>query len=268
MSHWLTPSVVQMFETALVACAGIGIHVWQDGIHPCFDGDRYTSGLPQPYPFHRRFCGWPKRLLQASTYLGLLALCMMLGTPTKAALLMSLPGAWFIAIHPTTVDGVSMCLAFAASTVTPASPLAGVALSLIAGLVHERGPVFAALYSGNPILLLGLLGVGWWRKPARPDGDKLVGQGLLHSIRSHKPYTDWLDWKVNFLSLRGIPLLAGFYGAPPNAWAALVVAWASRLVGTDGARFLYWAAPALLRDMPDPPLWLTMIHVLTFRRMV
>ena len=256
-----------MLETALVAVAGIGIHVWQDGIHPCFDGDRYTSRLPQPYPFHRRFCGWPKRLLQASTYLGLLALCLMLGTPMKAALLMSLPGAWFLAVHPTTVDAVAMSIAVAASGVSEAHPLVAIALSLITGSIHERGPVFAALYAGNPILLLGLAGVGWWRKPAGPDHDGLAGHGLVRSVFSHKPYTDWLDWKVNAMSLRGIPLFAAYYGVSLHAWLALAVSWASRLVGTDGARFLFWAAPVLLKDIPDPPLWLVMIHVITFRRM-
>jgi hypothetical protein len=253
---------------ALVSVIAMALYVWQDGIHDCNDGNRYTSGKAQPYPFHRRFCGWPKKLLQASTYLGLLGLCMMLGTPTKAALLMSLPGAWFIATHPTTVDATSMALAFSVTLMAPVSTGGAIALSLLAGFVHERGPVFAALYAWSPWPLLGLAAVGWWRKPACPDGDRLVGHGLVRSIVSHKPYTDWLDWKVNALSLRGVPLLAAYHGVSIHAWVALAVAWLSRLVGTDGARFLFWAAPALLREVPDPPLWFAMIHVVTFRRMI
>ncbi len=252
----------------LVSFAAVMLFVWQDGENICNDGERYTSNKPQPYPFHRRWCGWPKRLLQFTSVASLTALGALMGDWKHALLLASLPGFWFCAVHLTCVDAPSMLLGFVAALLWPHAPYQAAMCACLAGFIHERGPVFAALYAGSPVLLVGLVAVGWWRRPALADRDQLVGRGLIHSIRAHKPYTDWLDWKVNALSLRGVPLLAAFYGASPQAWLSLAVAWASRLVGTDGARFLFWGAPILIRELPDFPTWMLALHLYTFRRMV
>ncbi len=253
---------------ALVSLLAVAMFLWQDGENVCNDGERYTSGKPQPYPFHRRWCGWPKRMLQVSSVLSLATLGMMMGDWKHALLLVSLPGFWFCAVHLTCVDGPAMCLAMASSLLWPHYPFHAVLCSCLAGFIHERGPVFAALYAGSPLLLVGLVAVGWWRKAAVPDKDKLVGQGLIFSIRAHKPYTDWLDWKLNVFALRGVPLLGAYYGSPPLAWFTLAVGWASRLVGTDGARFMFWGAPLLIRELPDVPMWMVAVHVVSFRRMI
>jgi hypothetical protein len=68
--------------------------------------------------------------------------------------------------------------------------------------------------------------------------------------------------------LRALVPAAMVYGCSPRAWLALAVAFASRLVGTDTGRFLFWAAPPLLADTPDLPMWVVAAHVLTFRRMI
>jgi hypothetical protein len=67
--------------------------------------------------------------------------------------------------------------------------------------------------------------------------------------------------------MRGLPLLAAGYGVSPGAWATLAIAWGSRLVGSDLGRFVFWAAPALIRDLPDVPAWMVILHAATFRRM-
>jgi hypothetical protein len=193
----------------------------------------------------------------------------MMGDAKHALLFVSLPGFWFCAVHLTCVDSVAMVLALGASLVFHQSPAGAVALAVASGFVHERGPVFAALYAGHPLLLLGLVGVGWWRRAAAADENRNVGRGLVPSIFAHKPYTDWLDWKVTLMSARGVPLLAAYYGAGPKAWLALGVAWASRLVGTDGARFIMWGTPLLIRELPaELPWWAVALHVMTFRRMI
>jgi len=100
-----------------------------------------------------------------------------------------------------------------------------------------------------------------------PDGDRLVGRGLVFSVFAHRKYVDFLDSKVNLGMLRGVLPMAAYYGASPAAWSTLAVAWMSRLVGSDGARFVFWAAPALIRDLPEVPVWMILAHVVTFRRM-
>lgn len=259
---------MSMAWAGLVSAIAVAMFLWQDGENRCNDGDRYTSGKPQPYPFHRRWCGWPKLVLQAVSVGSLVALGAMMGDWKHALLFVSLPGFWFCAVHLTCVDAPSMCLGLLASVLFREHPYCAVLLSCLAGFVHERGPVFAALYAGHPLLLVGLVCVGWWRKPAGADTDKLVGVGTVGAIRAHKPYVDWLDWKLNLLALRGVPFFALFYGTSPLSWVTLAVAFASRLVGTDGARYLFWGAPLLIRELPDLPSWLVLAHVLTFRRMI
>jgi hypothetical protein len=250
---------------SLLIVAGI---IWQDRIHPCNDGDRYTSSKPQPYPFNRRWCGWPPLLLKVTSILSLVALGSLMGSWPRAVMLLTLPGAWFVATHPTCVDAPAMLLGLVASLIFPTHPYAAVFLSCLAGYIHERGPVFAALYAWHPLLLVGLVAVGWWRSPAPTDKDKLVGRGLLHSIKSHRPYVDWLDMRVHALSLRGLWLAMAYCGCSVRALATVGVALASRLIGTDGCRFMFWAAPVVIREMPDVPLWFVLAHVLTFRRAI
>ena len=214
-----------MIYAALITAALVALYAWQDGILDCNDGRRYTSRAAQPYPFHRRWCGWPKRALQVASLGSLVALGALMGDWKRAVLLGTLPGFWFIATHPTTVDAPSMLLALLAAMLLPSHPYAAVLLSCLSGFIHERGPVFAALYAWHPLLLVGLVAVGWWRKAAAADGDQLVGRGLLYSLRAHKPYVDFLDWRLNIVALRAVPLLGEYYGASVQAWAALAVAW-------------------------------------------
>lgn len=257
-----------MILAILATLAVMAVYLWQDGVYDCNDGRRYTSMRAQPYPFHRRFCWWPKRLLQVTSWGSIAMLGSLMGDWKRALLLMTLPGAWFVVSHPTTVDAPAMLLAWCASLLMPTHPYVAVALSCVSGVIHERGPVFAALYAWHPLLLLGLVGVGWWRKAAAQDSDKLVGGGFLHSLRVSRPYNDFLDAKTTFLGLRGLPLMAAYFGVGWQAWVTLAVAWASRAVGTDFGRFVWWAAPALVVKLPDVPLWMVALQIGTFRRCI
>lgn len=253
--------------TLAASCLPVAAFVWQDGVMNCNDGNRYISGTAQPSPFHRRWCGWPALPLKALSLASLLAMGVLMGTWQRALLFMALPGAWFIATHPTTVDGPAMLLAWVASLLMPTHPYVAVLLSCVAGFIHERGPVFAAVYAMNPLLLIGLVAVGWWRTPAKRDSDPLVGLGLWDVMRAHRPYQDLLDPMI--LRTVGIlPLMALGYGCSLRAWMALALAFGSRVVGTDTGRFLFWAAPALIVDVGDFPLWVLGIHLAVFRRAI
>lgn len=256
-----------MIGGVIVAATVIAACIWQDSIQPCNDGFRYTSGRAQPSPFHRRWCGWPRWLLKLTTYASLLALGAFMRDWKHALVFCTLPGFWFCATRPTTVDAPAMLLALAGATLFPREPFAGVACACLAGTIHERGPVFAALYAWNPILLVGLVGSGWWRTPGPPDADALVGIGFVRALLRHRPFHDWLGWEQTIFALRGLPLMAAHFGASPAAWWSLAIAWGSRLVGTDLGRFAFWAAPVMVRDLPELPSWMVMLHAVSFRRM-
>ncbi len=184
---------------------------------------------------------------------------------------LTLPGAWFCITHPTCPDLVAMSLAWGAATLWPVHPYAAVALSLASGFVHERGPVFAAVYAWTPWLLVGLLAVQWWAKavPRSPSGrlaDTLTGHTTLGAIKAHKPHQDLLDWQTLVWPLRAVIPVAAWLGASPAAWAALALAYLSRILGTDTSRFMMWAAPPLLARAGACPAWIVALHVMTFRR--
>ncbi len=259
---------VGMAALALASTAPLALYVWQDGIMECNDGNRYTSGIAQPPPFHRRWCGWPKLPLQAMTFACLVAMGVCMGSWQRALLLLTLPGAWFAATHPTVVDGPAMLLAWCASLLMPTHPYFALLLAVVSGYIHERGPVFAALYAWHPLLLLGLVASGWWRKPAARDGDGLVGHSFWMVLRVHRPYQDMIDPMSLVWSLRGLPLIALAYGCSLRGWVTLALAYGSRVVGTDTARFLFWAAPALIVDSGEFPLWVLGLHILSFRRAI
>jgi hypothetical protein len=264
-----------MILAALIGVAAVALYAWQDKINNCQDGARYTSGEPQPSPFHRRFHAWPARLLMLCTWIGFVAIAGMLGTPMRALLFLTLPGVWMCTVMPTTVDAPSMALAMASGIACSSGHVGiAVACALASGFIHERGPVFAALYAWSAWPLIGLLAVQWWATRASPDhrspelANRLVGhKSTLATMLAHRPHVDLLNDGGLIWALRGIVPMAAWLGAPMQAWVALGVAFASRLVGTDTARCLMWAAPALLMHM-DPPWWAVALHVMTFRRVM
>ncbi len=255
-----------MLYSLIVAVITVLVCLWQDGVNDCNDGVRYCSKTQQPSPFHRRFHYWPKRPLQAISLLSMVGIGVSMRDPYRAAMLLSLPGAVFITTHPTCTDAPSMLLAWLSSLLMSTHPALGVAMSCAAGVMHERAPVYAAVYAMSPWPLLGLLAVQWWAKPAKRDTDKFVGDSFLGQIRAHKPYTDLLDpWTVVY-GYRCVLPMAVYYGASPRAWFALALSFGSRIIGTDACRFLYWAAPPMIADTQVAPAWIVMVHLLTFRR--
>ncbi len=263
--------------SALIAAAAIFVFVWAQGVNRCSDGDRYTSSERQPKPFNRRFHHWPPRLLMVVTWASLIAIASMLGGWKASLLFVTLPGVWFCAVHPTTVDGPAMLLAWLSALAFQRGwiPLA-CATSALSGLMHERGPVFAALYAWSPLPLLGLavpLLMGL-RRPALLGATaglaerRLLGHSLPAALLAHRPFNDLANPAGLLWSLRGLPLIAAYLGASPVAWVSLGVAYASRLLGTDTARFLMWAAPPLCAGANDAPLWMVALHVATFQRVM
>ncbi len=258
-----------MILAAIASVLIVVVYVYQDGAMGCMDGDRYISKKPQPTPFHRRFCGWNETVLRCTTWISLVSLGILMGNWQGAVLLLTLPGAWFCATHPTTVDAVTMVLALLSASLFPGHPVYAVALSLAAGFIHERAPVYAALYAWSPALLIGLLGVGWWRRPAASDHHMVGHPGIWGAVQAHKAYQDYLDMKVTWLGLRGLLLFPLYFGTLTwHSMAAFALATGTRAMGTDSGRMLFWAAPMLIKGLPELPPWAIAVHVLTFRRCI
>jgi hypothetical protein len=255
---------------ALTGLVVVALYVWQCGVKPCQDGARYCSSKPQPSPFHRRFHAWPPRVLMIVTWASFVAIAAMLGTWQRALLFATLPGVWMCCVMPTTTDGPCAALAVASGLCFPSHPVIGAVLSMASGVIHERGPVFAALYSWSPLPLVGLVAVQWWAKRAAPPedspdlADHLVGLGFVDTVLAHRPHVNLLGEGGLLWSMRGIIPLAAWLGAPMQAWVALGVAFASRIIATDTARSMMWAAPALLMHL-DAPAWAVALHAMSFR---
>lgn len=259
---------VDRVASATIAALFIAMYVYQDGVQPCNDGRRYTSRRRQPSPFNRRFCGWDADFLKWATWMFLFLTATTLGEWWKALLFMSLPGVWFCATRPQTVDAVSMGLAWGAALELHHRPWLAVALALASGFVHERGPVFAALYAWHPLPLVGLCAVMWWRKAAPFDGDPYVGlPSLRATLLAQKKMQDYVDWKSWIYPTKVIVPLAATEHVPLNAWLALLVASATRIMGTDNTRFVMWGVPPVVAGLTSAPLWLVAAHAMFLVRM-
>lgn len=262
--------------SALVAAAVVFVYVWSDGIHRCQDGDRYTSGKLQPTPFNRRCCSWPPRLLMWISWTSFVAIASTLGGWKQSLLFITLSGVAFCVNLPTTTDGPAMLLSWLSSIAwTAGHPALALGLSLLAGLIHERAPVFAALYAWHPALALGLVApaIAAWVKGAAPKpinpteaADKLVGHGLFGAIAAHRDFVNLLSPSGLVWSLRGLPVMAAYLGVSVQAWVCLGVAFASRIMGTDTSRYIMWGALPMIRELGDVPLWMLAVQVISFRR--
>ncbi len=259
--------------SALIAAIVVIVYARQ-GIQRCADGDRYTSGKLQPTPFNRRFCSWPPKLLMWTTWASFVAIAATLGGWKQALLFVMLPGVAFCVNLPTTTDGPAMLLAWGSSLALNTHPFCSICMAIASGLLHERAPVFASLYSWSPLPLIGLaapLLAAFIKGAASPDrcspdpSEKLVGHTLWGAIEAHRTYVNMLGDTGLVWSLRGLPVMAGYLGTSVAAWACLGVAFASRILGTDTSRYIMWGALPMIREL-DPPLWMLALQTMTFRR--
>lgn len=263
-----------MLISALIAATVVFVYVWAMGIHRSPDGDRYTSCKLQPTPFNRRFCSWPARLLMVLTWVSFVAIAATLGGWKQALMFITLPGVMFCCNLPTTTDGPAMILAWGSSLVLNTHPSWSICMALASGLIHERAPVFAALYAFHPLPLLGLVApivVSWVKgaAPADPNAvssaDKLVGHSLLGAIVAHRDYVALLSSNGLVWSLRGLPVAAAYFGTSLSSWACLGFAFATRIMGADTSRYIMWGALPMIKEL-DPPAWMIAVQVMSYRR--
>jgi hypothetical protein len=128
---------------------------------------------------------------------------------------------------------------------------AAVVLALAAGAVKETSPVFAALWSWNPLLLVGLIAPAVRALVARPALDEVTMTPSLLHVHEH-PFRSALE--AHRARARDGWLWLAPWGATlaaltrPSWWlvATLVAAHAQLVVATDHVRLVHTAAGPVL----------------------
>ncbi len=224
------------------------------------DGWRYMAmargeGAPKPYHYRwllptalgtdERKWTWTSRV---SVLAMLPAMRWMTGRWAPGLFVFGLDGVWGMARkYPTVVDPFAMLAAIAAGAATRRRRwVAAIVLSLVAGAAKETAPVFAALYAGNPLPLVGMV------SPAvmatRPEGPD-VTDDFSHSaviapfesawwVRQGKAF-DWRLWIAPFGAL-----VAGVNG-DPRTLATVAAAYGQTVAAVDTTRLVQWAWPVL-----------------------
>jgi hypothetical protein len=237
------------------------------------DARRYLArgaGAPTPQPFSYRWlmpflCKTSLRRWISSSYLHLAALPVLLYcwlrphvSDTRllivgSLLVCGLPGIWRITLRwPVSVDAAMMTWALAAAELYQVhQPLLACAAALVAGSVKETGPVFAACYAWNPLLLAGLVAPVLARMLDRPGTDPMGQERVLASpfIASRLYHTGrWFEPQL-MLAPWGVALLAfGATDGPIVVRAAVTagVAYAQLFFATDTVRLYQAAAPPVI----------------------
>lgn len=263
---------------------------WWDRPWPArADGLRYAHHAGVISPFHRRWllprlCGQsPRRwwVAQAVGYLVLFVAAFVFlargvdgwRALAGAAMVAGLPGlAGSVGTRPVAVDVPAMGLALgsAAAFVWGWWP-AGIVLVIVAGMVRETAPIFAALWAWNPLLLVGLVGVRWWGAGDRdPAQDRLGGhhrelceRPLIAGLWSHEGGVR----EAQALVLPWGGLLAAVVWPSWQLVVVAAVAYGQLLVATDWCRlFLAGAAPVMAATVVGhvPAGWLVPLVLVTW----
>lgn len=229
------------------------------------DSVRYIKGavgVPLPRPFSGRWlipwlCGVSSLRWQIAAYTGvaltaagtgLLAHRWEIGL-AAGIMAAALPSSLFNLSHPVLIDAPAMGLAVMAAVASAHGlwPIA-VVLALASGAAKETGPVFAALYAWNPLLLVGLLAPAVLAVVRQRGPDVLDEKNawiLQHPIRASREYHhgQWLDGLVMVAPWGGA--IVGLVALDWRLGAVLVVAYAQLAIATDSVRLYQWAAPSL-----------------------
>jgi len=199
----------------------------------------------------------------------------------SAALLSGLFGIFALPAHlPVLVDAPAMALALAAAVAAQHGVfLVAVVAAAVAGLFHERAPVFAAAWSLCPWLLLALpvLGAVWACTPTAPPDAPWLEHPMIEARKTQA--AAWHDWK-SMLAPWGVLALLAPLEAPRAGGAAiwscllsLALGYGQLLMAQDRARLFLWAAPPVIALVArGTPTWLmpllVVVHLVVSERSI
>jgi hypothetical protein len=241
---------------ASVAIAVFAVFVgwYRNGWMLSSDSRIYRGNSATFSPFHLRWllpkvCGANVLAWTAVSYVAALASVQLVYVWTH-----SLVAAWLwawlfvvqcAAARPALVDMASCALSLGAVVAWPVSPYLAFALVLLSGACKESGPVFAAAWSLNPFLLIGVIAAGWWIMPRRNDHPYCQRPWFWARVR-HDPLACkrmLAPWGAVLILA---PLGAGWDRATLAAMVSLALGYGQLLRSQDAARLYLWAAPAVL----------------------
>lgn len=220
------------------------------------DGQAYW-GKRTVSPFHLRWL-LPKLLGRGwlAPWMAVSLLATLALGPLVHAWTGSLASAWLLVW----LGVVQICVARPVMTDLPAMALAlgaalaaraglwwlAIPLALLAGACRESAPVFAAAWALEPVLLVGVIAAGWWRKAAAVKPGT-VGAYPWGSARKQHDLLDWRRMLAPWGAVAALaPLGAAWDRETLAAVLALALGYGQLLRARDGARLFTWAAPAVL----------------------
>lgn len=254
--------------------------IWTQGQGLSPDGAFYRAlargeAVPRPYAY-RWLAPWLLGPRQ-ETWAGWLGVCLTISvaslvwvTPGSArqgvfivALFLGLPMVRLWLRLPVLVDASAFAAGLGAWIAFRSGEMAlGVGLSLVAGAFKESAPIFIAAWSLNPLALLGLAAVPWWRKgsPAREAWLTQPWQAARQTHQGMNPVTLLLPWGM-------VAIVAPLGATQVGLWAlvsaglSLSLGYAQLLRSQDAARLYQWAFPALIPLIVagTPEAWLVLV---------
>jgi hypothetical protein len=231
--------------------------------------------VPLPYA-QRWLLPWLLRTERAWTAMGVLSTIMMPfltalyvgGSFSKQILaellFIGLPGIWRLNVRlPILVDPTAMCLALLAAILEHHGHSSLAILAVLLGTaVKETTPIFAAIFTGSWLPLLGISAVlvcwSCWVRNGAPG--KPEEPWLQHPVREARKVHDFFHALAIVAPWGAVAVLA--YFAPwwsflgLIAALALVAGYGQLLAAQDNARLFQWAAPAVIAlVLQHPPSW-------------
>lgn len=227
------------------------------------DGLRYLAmgkGDRAARPYHLRWllpalaktdvCRWAWASRLSVVLLGLLG-WWFTGSVWMASAV-ALPGVLFNWRYPVLVDATGMVLALFAACLWPICWPAALLVVLVAGMTRETGPVWAALWAWNPVLLVGLIPVGLrWLQTQGVEQDPSMQRWVEHPVLASW-FAHWGRWREpQFLLvpwaglLLGVAVLAPWTVNSTRLAIGLVLGYGQLLVAHDEVRLYQWAWPSL-----------------------
>lgn len=245
------------------------------GVTP--DGLRYMKAyrepVARPYYFRWLLCLVCKDHLRRWIWLSrgsVIALAPLAWWYTGSPWMMAcvfLPGIMILWHHPVLVDAEGMALALLAACLWPICWPVSIILVLVAGMVRETSPLWAAIWAWNPVLLIGLVPVAirWLTKTEGYDAefDWYLKHPIKAGLAEHRPTWNSPRWMITPWAglIFGVAVLSPWTVDSTRLAVALVCAYGQLLLAVDTVRIYTYAWPSLALACTQalPPQWLPFI---------